>query len=243
MGIIKNYQPSKGTCKVTFSFALNAAEGVKTIQVLGDFNNWDNKVAPKMKKGKEDFSTSIELNAGQSYEFKYLLDGSRWENDFSADSYVTTPFSGISNSVLVLDAVAIKTPSKASKSAAPKAIKVATPKADKVSAPKVAKAVAPKAAKVSAPKATKTETPKTAKVTAPKVTKTAAPKAAKVTAPKAAKTEAPKSAKVAAPKATKTVTPKAAKVSAPKATKTVATKVTTPKVVKTTTPKPAKVVK
>ena len=62
MGIIKNYQPSKGTCKVTFSFALNAAEGVKTIQVLGDFNNWDNKVAPKMKKGKEDFSTSIELN-------------------------------------------------------------------------------------------------------------------------------------------------------------------------------------
>ena len=227
MGIIKNYQPSKGTCKVTFSFALNAAEGVKTIQVLGDFNNWDNKVAPKMKKGKEDFSTSIELNAGQSYEFKYLLDGSRWENDFSADSYVTTPFSGISNSVLVLDAVAKKSPSIASKSAAPKAIKVATPKAAKVSAPKAAKAVAPKATKVSAPKATKTETPK----------------AAKVTAPKAAKTEAPKSAKVAAPKATKTVTPKAAKVSAPKATKTVATKVTTPKVVKTTTPKAAKVVK
>ena len=158
MGIIKNYQPSKGTCKVTFSFALNAAEGVKTIQVLGDFNNWDNKVAPKMKKGKEDFSTSIELNAGQSYEFKYLLDGNRWENDFSADSYVTTPFSGISNSVLVLDAVSKKPAAKASKSAAPKTSKTVTPKAAKATAvktdaPKVAKTTAPKAPK--APKAAK----------------------------------------------------------------------------------------
>ena len=216
MGIIKNYQPSKGTCKVTFSFALNDAEGVKTIQVLGDFNNWDNKVAPKMKKGKEDFSTSIELNAGQSYEFKYLLDGNRWENDFSADSYVTTPFSGISNSVLVLDAVSKKPAAKASKSAAPKTSKTVTPKAVKATAPKAAKTVTPKAAKVTAPKAAKTEAPKAAKVTAPKAAKIEAPKATKVAAPKAAKVAAPKAAKATA---VKTDAPKVAKTTAPKAPK------------------------
>ena len=224
MGIIKNYQPSKGTCKVTFSFALNAAEGVKTIQVLGDFNNWDNKVAPKMKKGKEDFSTSIELNAGQSYEFKYLLDGNRWENDFSADSYVTTPFSGISNSVLVLDAVSKKPAAKASKSSAPKTSKTVTPKAVKATAPKADKTLAPKAAKVTAPKAAKIE----------------APKATKVAAPKAAKTVAPKATKIAAPKAAKVVAPKAAKVAAPKAAKATAVKTDAPKVAKTTAPKAPK---
>ena len=221
MGIIKNYQPSKGTCKVTFSFALNAAEGVKTIQVLGDFNNWDNKVAPKMKKGKEDFSASVELNAGQSYEFKYLLDGTRWENDFSADSYVTTPFSGVSNSVLVLDAVAKPSTAKAAKSVKPESPKVTKPAAAKVekkavkpAAAKPAKVAAPKAAKAAAPKATKVAAPKAAKVVAPKAAKVVAPKAAKVVAPKVAKatvvkTDAPKVAKTTAPKATKA--PKAVK--------------------------------
>jgi len=220
MGIIKNYQPSKGTCKVTFSFALNAADGVKTIQVLGDFNNWDNKVAPKMKKGKEDFSTSIELNAGQSYEFKYLLDGTKWENDFSADSYVITPFSGISNSVLVLDAVAKQPAAKISKSTAPKTAKVvkskatktAAPKAAKVAAPKSVKPAAPKAVKVAAPKSVKPAAPKAAKVAAPKSVKPATQKAVKVTAPKAVKVAAPKAAKVASLKAAKTTAPKAAKV-------------------------------
>ncbi len=215
MGIIKNYQPSKGTCKVTFSFALNAAEGVKTIQVLGDFNNWDNKVAPKMKKGKEDFSTSVELNAGQSYEFKYLLDGTRWENDFSADSYVTTPFSGVSNSVLVLDAVAKPAAAKASKSVKPASAKVTKPAAAKVET-KTVKPAAAKPAKVAAPKAPKAVAPKAAKVAAPKATKVAAPKAAKVVAPKAVKVVAPKVAKATV---TKTDAPKVAKTTAPKAPK------------------------
>jgi hypothetical protein len=202
MGIIKNYQPSKGTCKVTFSFALSAAEGVKTIQVLGDFNNWDNKVAPKMKKGKEDFSASVELNAGQSYEFKYLLDGTRWENDFSADSYVTTPFSGVSNSVLVLDAVAKPAAAKASKS-----VKTTSPKVTKTAAVKVeAKAVKPAATKPAATKPAKVAAPKAKKAAAPKAAKVAAPKVAKATA---VKPDAPKVAKTTATKAPKA--PKAVK--------------------------------
>jgi Glycogen recognition site of AMP-activated protein kinase len=197
MGIIKNYQPSKGTCKVTFSFGLNEAEGVKTIQVLGDFNNWDDKVAPKLKKGKEDFSTSVELNAGQSYEFKYLLDGSRWENDFSADGYVVTPFSGVSNSVLVLDAVAepvVEKVAKSDKTASPKETKPAAAKVET----KTAKPAPAKSAKVAAPTATKLAAPKAEKVAAPKATKVTtvksdASKGTKTTAPKAPK--APKAAK------------------------------------------------
>lgn len=142
MSIIKKYQPTKSNCKVTFSYP--ALDGVQTVKVLGDFNNWDAHKAPVMKKSKTDFSTSLELNLGQAYEFKYLVNDSQWENDFSADKYVSSPFTGIENSVIIIDNVENKTTPKAAtpKAAAPKAAapKVATPKVatPKAAAPKVA---------------------------------------------------------------------------------------------------------
>jgi chemotaxis protein histidine kinase CheA len=194
MSIIKNYVPAKGICKVTFSYP--TTEGVQSVQVLGDFNNWDSKVAPKMKKNKTEFSTAIELAAGKTYEFKYLLNNEQWENDINADQYLSSPYAGITNSVLVIDAVAAPAIAKASKAAAPKTapVKKETVKAVKTPAAKATEAkVAP--AKSSTPKAT---TPKAV------VTKAAAPKSAapakvtKAAAPKAAAKAKP----VAAPKAT-----------------------------------------
>lgn len=108
MSILKKYQPSKENYKVTFSYPAN--EGINTVQVLGDFNNWDSNQAPKLKKGKEGFSTSLELNAGNSYEFKYLINDNHWENDSHADQYVPSLYVGIENSLLNLEAV--KTTSK-----------------------------------------------------------------------------------------------------------------------------------
>jgi pyruvate/2-oxoglutarate dehydrogenase complex dihydrolipoamide acyltransferase (E2) component len=225
MSIIKKYQPAKGTCKVTFSYS--APKEVKKVHLLGDFNNWDSAKAPLLKGTKGELSTVVELAAGQTYEFRYLLDGNTWDNDNSADTYVSSPFGGIQNSVIVLDAVGVP-----AKVAAPKAAKTATPKAPKVAAPKAPKAAAPKVAKAAAPKAAKVVAPKAEKVAAPKVAKTAAPKVAKVAAPKAEKVAAPKVAKVAAPKVAKVAAPKVAKVAAPKAAKT-----TTPKAAKVVTPK------
>ena len=200
MSIIKNYQSGKGTCKVTFTFPI--VEGVSTIQVLGDFNNWDSSKAPKMKKSKSEYSAALDLKAGQSYEFRYLLDGVKWENDSNADNYVVSPFNGINNSVIVLEGV-VAPKATATKTPAKKAVKTAAPKVAKAPAAKVAvakpataKAVKPVAAKADAP-ATKVA-PKAVKVAAPKATA----KATKPAAPKAAatKTVAPKA--TAAPKAT-----------------------------------------
>ena len=243
MSIIKVYQPSKGSCKVTFTYPVISGHSVKSVQVLGDFNNWDSKIAPKMKKGKDEFTTVIELNAGKSYEFRYLLDGIKWDNDFSADNYIASPYSGINNSVLVLES-GKGSKVKKEKTVAPKAAKVAAPKAAKVAAPKAAKVAAPKEAKVAAPKEAKVAAPKAAKVAAPKAAKVAAPKEAKVAAPKEAKVAAPKAAKVAAPKEVKVAAPKVAKVAAPKAAKVAApktAKVAAPKAAKVAAPKVAKV--
>jgi hypothetical protein len=38
------------------------------------------------------FSTTISLEAGQTYRFRYLVDGERWENDWGADGYVPNTF-------------------------------------------------------------------------------------------------------------------------------------------------------
>jgi hypothetical protein len=190
MSIIKNYVPAKGICKVTFSYP--TTDGVQSVQVLGDFNNWDSKVAPKMKKSKIEFSTAIELAAGKTYEFKYLLNNEQWENDINADQYLSSPYAGITNSVLVIDAVAAPAIAKASKAAAPKTAPVKKETVKSVKTP-VATAKAPKAAIANVAKATAKET--TPKVAAPA-------KAAKVAAPKAeVKKVAAKAKPVAAPKA------------------------------------------
>jgi hypothetical protein len=176
MGIIKNYQ-SKGNCKVTFSFPLSEASGAKTIQVLGDFNNWDSKSAPKLKKNKDEFSTSFELLSGNTYQFRYLLDGTKWENDFGADGYIQSPYPGISNSVLILStepATALK-PTKIAVSKVEqtvKAEKAVSVKSVKTTTEKVVKKPTVKAEKVAVSvKEIKTSTAKTPKIQANKTAK------------------------------------------------------------------------
>ena len=51
----------------------------------------------RQKKGG--FSLSITLLAGKKYQFRYLLDDQRWENDPDADSFIPNPF-GTEDSVL-----------------------------------------------------------------------------------------------------------------------------------------------
>lgn len=101
-GIIKHYLTSKrNICKVTFRLPKAAAPAANEVNLVGEFNNWDNN-ALFMKKLKDgDFVTTIHLEAGREYQFRYLIDNSRWENDWNADRYVPTPF-GSNNSVVTL---------------------------------------------------------------------------------------------------------------------------------------------
>lgn len=186
MGIIKNYQ-AKGSCKVTFTYPVNAAENAKTVQVLGDFNNWDSKKAPKMKKGKEEFSTVVEIKAGNRYEFRYLIDNARWDNDFAADGYVPSPYAGINNSVLLVDNVAPTTKT----ATAPKAT------SEKAAAPKTKPAAKKETTKVTTTKTAPAPKAASGKVTAPKTKPAAKKETAKAPTTKAAPTPKKETAKVA----------------------------------------------
>ena len=103
----KQYLKSKPACKVTFELPLEAAPGAGEIRLLGDFNGWSWEDSIVMKKDSSGYKAIVELETGRSYEYRYLVDGESWINDWAADDYVPSPFHGINNSVIHLEAKAV----------------------------------------------------------------------------------------------------------------------------------------
>jgi len=102
MALYKAY-PKKGTtCKVTFELPVDATTGVKKIALVGDFNNW-NKTAHFLSLNKEGrYSITLVLDQGKEYQFRYLMDESRWENDWAADKYFPSSYGNADNSVVIV---------------------------------------------------------------------------------------------------------------------------------------------
>lgn len=100
-GLKKEYLKSKKVVKVTFRLPKVAATGAKNVHVVGDFNGWSIYANPMKRLKKGEFTTTIELEPGREYQFRYLIDEDRWENDWNADKYVKSPF-GSDNSVIVV---------------------------------------------------------------------------------------------------------------------------------------------
>jgi hypothetical protein len=71
-GIKKKYLKTKPICKVKFT----------------------------LPKDNGNYTITLDLEKGE-YCFRYLIDGSKWENDWHADKYVPNSF-GCDNSVVVL---------------------------------------------------------------------------------------------------------------------------------------------
>lgn len=97
----KQYQKNN-SCKVTFVLPKESfhAESANTVKVLGEFNDWNWEEGLTMKPAKNAFQASIKLDAGKSYQFRYVVEGQGWLNDPAADRYVPSPFPGIDNSVI-----------------------------------------------------------------------------------------------------------------------------------------------
>ncbi len=86
------------TSKVTFTLPKEVAENAETVAVLGDFNNWQKGVSLKKQKDGS-FTAAVELEKGRTYEFRFLINGEKWENAPNAEAYKPTPF-GAYNSVV-----------------------------------------------------------------------------------------------------------------------------------------------
>ena len=95
MSLTKQFLKSK-----PFTLPASIVGEAKSVVLLGDFNNWDRDKGVILKKGKDgSFKASLELETGKEYEYRFLLDESRWENDDLADKYIQTSY-GVENSVV-----------------------------------------------------------------------------------------------------------------------------------------------
>jgi 1,4-alpha-glucan branching enzyme len=101
-GIKKEYLKSRNVCKVTFRLPKIAANDAKSVCIVGDFNDWGIHANPMKKLRSGDYAIMLELEPGRSYQFRYLIDESRWENDWNADRYVKSPYGDSDNSVIIL---------------------------------------------------------------------------------------------------------------------------------------------
>lgn len=102
MAIRKQSLKNRSVCKVTFKIPVEMANAARQANVVGEFNDWSTSATPMKRSKNGAFSATIELEKGRSYQFRYLLEQSRWENDADADGYLPTPFGNSHNSVINL---------------------------------------------------------------------------------------------------------------------------------------------
>jgi len=103
MSLIKSFVKSRNAYKVTFMVPQNSYLEGREIRLLGEFNNWNWDNAPSLKQSNGSYKVVVELSAGQSYQYRYLVDQSEWINDNIADSYTPSPYANVDNCVVSLD--------------------------------------------------------------------------------------------------------------------------------------------
>ena len=82
---------TRSVSKVTFELPkAELPDGIKVsdVHLVGEFNDWDPGATP-MKRGKGGaYRAMLELEPGREYQFRYLVNGEHWWNDWQADDYV-----------------------------------------------------------------------------------------------------------------------------------------------------------
>jgi 1,4-alpha-glucan branching enzyme len=83
-----------GESPISVRFAMPADHlDAHTVHLVGEFNDWSHTDHPMSRRGNQ-FVTEVSLAPGLTYRYKFLIDGTRWENDWTADAYVPNEFGG-----------------------------------------------------------------------------------------------------------------------------------------------------
>ncbi len=94
--VTKKFLKTKSVCQVTFQLP----EGIEAEKVclVGEFNNWDETANP-MRKVDGVWQTTLKLEQGHEYQYRFLVNGAEWHNDWNADKYIANNVDG-DNSVV-----------------------------------------------------------------------------------------------------------------------------------------------
>ncbi|MBC6400578.1 MAG: isoamylase early set domain-containing protein [Ekhidna sp.] len=100
--IKKQILKSKPVCKVTFGLSKKEVDGASKVNLVGEFNGWNESETELTKMKSGDFKIVLPLETGKAYQFRYLIDGNRWLNDPEADSYTPGKLGNELNGVIKL---------------------------------------------------------------------------------------------------------------------------------------------
>jgi 1,4-alpha-glucan branching enzyme len=96
----KQYLKTRNVCKVTFRLPSVAAPKATAVHIVGEFNNWSTVATPMKKLKSGEFKAILDLPPGKAFQFRYLIDQTRWENDWEADRYVRSDYGACENSIV-----------------------------------------------------------------------------------------------------------------------------------------------
>jgi hypothetical protein len=159
---------------VAVTFRVPPEAGADSAAILGEFTEW--AAVPMTPGGDGAHELTVELPAGSSYRFRYLLDGARWANDWAADDYVANTY-GSDDSVVIVEPIDGDAPSPTEtrpKASTKPAAKTASKSTGKTTSTSTSKSTSKSAAKTT----TKNSKAKKAEGADPPAKRTAAKKAA-----------------------------------------------------------------
>ncbi len=110
--------------KVTFTLSREIAGNATEATLVGDFNNWNPSEGIGLKVQKDgSLTATIDLEPGQTYQYRYFLSDGRWVNDGNADYYHFDPVFHVDNCVITVQetAPAPKAPTTPKEPITPKA--------------------------------------------------------------------------------------------------------------------------
>jgi hypothetical protein len=99
---IKNHNMKK---KIKFILSADVVAGAEEGLLLGEFNNWTKEEGFSLKRSKDgSFQATVALEAGRSYQYRYLLSDGRWVNDSNALQYVHDAYFQVENCLVSVPA-------------------------------------------------------------------------------------------------------------------------------------------
>jgi 1,4-alpha-glucan branching enzyme len=92
-------EPGSKTDTVRVTFGVPSTLWADQIHLVGDFNNWNPYSLPLEHSLHSGWRVSVELKRGRTYQYRFLVDKTRWCNDWNADCYIPNPFGGDNSAV------------------------------------------------------------------------------------------------------------------------------------------------
>jgi predicted flap endonuclease-1-like 5' DNA nuclease len=97
--------------KVTFTLSAEVVAEATSGLLLGEFNNWDYNNGISLKKQKDgSMKASADLEAGKTYQYRYLLNDGRWVNDHNAEQFIYAEGFHVENCLINVPATEPKAP-------------------------------------------------------------------------------------------------------------------------------------